>query len=94
MEVSAGAPEIIRLFPTFVWKNRIENGARAKIRRAVLDTLAVLRSGLPDPAPGEVWQSRHGLREEKQLEPLLAHIHRGVTSTGRIRSWVIWAWES
>jgi len=78
MEASAASSEVIRLFPTFVWKSRLESAARATVQRAILDVLAVLRSGLPDPAPGEIWQSRHGLHEEAQLEPLVRQIRQGV----------------
>ena len=74
----AGSPEVIRLFPTFVWKARLGIEARAPIQSAILERLAVLRSGSPDLSPGEVWQSRHGLHTLPELEPLVKRIRWGV----------------
>ncbi len=79
MDGCADNPEIIRLFPTFVWKLRMESEARATNRRTLLDTLSALRAGLSDPAPGEVWQSRHGLHALPELAPFVVHLRRGVT---------------
>jgi len=74
MEERAAGPEIVRLFPTFLWKSRQESAARAATRRAILEALSVQRAGLADPAPGEVWQSRHGLHDLPELAPFVQHI--------------------
>jgi uncharacterized protein (TIGR02466 family) len=74
----SGSPEIVRLFPTFVWKSRLGADARATVQRAILEQLGVLRAGLPDPEPGEVWQSRHGLHAVPELAPLVHHILLGI----------------
>jgi uncharacterized protein (TIGR02466 family) len=67
------SPEVIRLFPSFVWKTRLENDARALVRVAVLEEVGALRAGA-DPEVGQVWQSRHGLHLVSALEPLVRHI--------------------
>jgi uncharacterized protein (TIGR02466 family) len=74
----AGSPELIRLFPTFVWKSRLESTGHAAVQRAILDTLSVLRAGVADPPPGEVWQSRHGLHALPELAPLVLHIRQSI----------------
>jgi uncharacterized protein (TIGR02466 family) len=75
---TAPRAEIIRLFPTFAWKARVEIGAREVIRRGVLEVLGTLRAGLADPAPGEVWQSRHGLHTLPALAPLVRQVQEGL----------------
>jgi uncharacterized protein (TIGR02466 family) len=73
-----GASEIVRLFPTFVSKLRLGAEARAPAQRAIIDNLGVLRVGLPDLEPGQVWQSRHGLHALSELAPLVRQIRLGV----------------
>jgi uncharacterized protein (TIGR02466 family) len=68
-----GAPEVIRLFPTFVWKSRLASEARATVQRAILEEVRAQRAGLTDPEAGQVWQSRHGLHALPGLAPLLHH---------------------
>jgi uncharacterized protein (TIGR02466 family) len=76
--VEPAGPEIVRLFPTFVAKSRLGADARAAVQRAILEKLDALRAGLPDPEPGEVWQSRHGLHALSELAPLVNHLRLGV----------------
>src|SRR5690349_14023204 len=78
MEPASRSPEVIRLFPTFVWKAQWGSEERAAVQRAVLERLAALRAGLGEPAPGEVWQSRHGLHTLPELAPLVSHLRAGV----------------
>jgi uncharacterized protein (TIGR02466 family) len=71
-------PEVIRLFPSFVWKTRLVSDARAAVRAAVLDQVSAERGGAADPEAGQVWQSRHGLHRLPALEPLVRHVRAGV----------------
>src|SRR6266511_1035959 len=70
--------EIVRLFPTFVWRSRLGTDARATVRRALLEQLRALRAGLPELERGEVWQSRHGLHAIPDLAPVVHHIRRSI----------------
>ena len=72
-----GSPEVIRLFPSFVWKTRLGSEAGAMVRVAILDEVRALRAGA-DPEAGQVWQSRHGLHRVPALEPLVRHVRLGV----------------
>jgi uncharacterized protein (TIGR02466 family) len=73
-----GSPEVIRLFPSFVWRARLESEARAAVRAAVLGEVAAERAGAADPEAGQVWQSRHGLHHLPALAPLVSHVRAGV----------------
>src|SRR5258708_19520366 len=78
MDASSGSTEIIRLFPSFVWKSRLGREASEPIQRAIFEQLSALRAGLPGIARGEVWQSRHGLHALPELAPPVLHIRRCV----------------
>ncbi len=41
------APEVVRLFPTFVWKCRLRPEVHRTINAAILDRLHEMRRGLP-----------------------------------------------
>jgi uncharacterized protein (TIGR02466 family) len=73
-----GSPEVIRLFPSFVWKTRLGSEPRALVRAAVLEEVGAQRAGTADPEAGQVWQSRHGLHRIPALEPLVRHVRLGV----------------
>lgn len=75
--VERGSPEVIRLFPSFVWRTRLGSEARAAVRGAILHEVAAQRAGT-DPEAGQVWQSRHGLHDVPALEPLVRHVRRCV----------------
>src|SRR6266496_1911401 len=55
------APEIVRLFPTFVWKRRLRPDVHAPIDVAIHRHLDELRRDRPPPEPGRGWQSGHDL---------------------------------
>jgi uncharacterized protein (TIGR02466 family) len=74
----SSSPEVIRLFPSFVWKTRLGSEARAMVRAAILEEVGRERAGGADPGAGEVWQSRHGLHRVPALEPLVRHVRPGV----------------
>jgi uncharacterized protein (TIGR02466 family) len=74
----SGTPEVVRLFPTFVWKSRLASEARATVQRAILTEVRAQRAGLADPEAGQVWQSRHGLHSVPELAPLVHQVRLGV----------------
>ena len=52
------APEVVRLFPTFVWKSRLRPEVRRPINAAILNRLDEMRRGLPPLARGGVgWRA-------------------------------------
>jgi len=75
MDAPSGTGEVIRLFPTFVWKSHLPRDAHAAIRDAIMSEL---RAGLSEVAEGEVWQSRRGLHTLPSLAPLVGHLRAAV----------------
>lgn len=73
-----GSPEVIRLFPCFVWKTKLGNEARAMARAAIHEEVGAQRAGAAHAEVGQVWQSRHGLHRVPALEPLVRYIRQGV----------------
>ena len=71
-------PEVLRVFPSFVWKRKLATAARAAVRAAILEEVAAERVGASDPEAGQVWQSRHGLHRLPALAPLVGHLRAGV----------------
>jgi uncharacterized protein (TIGR02466 family) len=72
------APEVVRLFPTFVWKSRLRPEVRRPINAAILNRLDEMRLGLPSLARGEAWQSGHGLHKQEELRGLVSCIDAAV----------------
>jgi hypothetical protein len=64
-------PEVIRLFPTFIWSDRLRPAADEAIHAAILGVLGDLRRELPPLPRGEAWQSGHGLHRVAELAPVL-----------------------
>ena len=71
-------PEVVRLFPTFVWKCRLRPEVRRPINAAILNRLDEMRRGLPPLARGEAWQSGHGLHKQEELRGLVSCIDAAV----------------
>lgn len=67
-------PEVVRVFPTFVWKARLPSAQGDSINAAIRQKLAELRRGQPELARGESWQSGHGLHRLEALRELVACI--------------------
>jgi len=65
-------PEVVRVFPTFVWKGRLLPAQRDSINAAIREALAEIRRDKPEPARGESWQSGHGLHRLEALRGLVA----------------------
>ena len=78
MDAPMNGVDVIRVFPTFVWKSRLGLDSHTAIRQAILKQLREMRAGLPEVAPGEVWQSRHRLHTEPALAHFVFHIRETV----------------
>jgi len=51
----AEGPEVVRLFPTFVWKCPLRPEVHRPINAAILNRLEEMRRDLPPLARGEAW---------------------------------------
>lgn len=73
---TSDAPEIVRLFPTFVWSRRLGAAVHEPIHASLRAVLGELRRGLPPLARGEAWQSGHALQRCADLTALVSQIQR------------------
>ena len=64
--------EVIPMFPTLLWKIRLEPQLREGIDAKILGALEALRRGLPTLEPGRGWQSQQALHEHEDFRDLMA----------------------
>ena len=88
--------DVVRMFPTFVWKAELAPAAYEPLNDSIMRTLAALGAPLADLEPGQSWQSDHGLHELEAFrevvdcingaaESVLAYLkvgHEGLGITG------------
>ncbi len=55
--------DVVRMFPTFVWKAELAPAAYEPLNDSIMRTLAEIGAPLGDLKPGESWQSDHSLHE-------------------------------
>ena len=73
-----GSSEVIRLFPTFLWKSRLRPELVARISAGTLARIDELMRGVATLEPGTCWQSSHGLHRDEALTELMGVIDREV----------------
>jgi uncharacterized protein (TIGR02466 family) len=64
-------PDVLRMFPSFVWKAELRPEIHEPINDLILRTLAEIGAPLTDLKLGESWQSDHGLHELRQFGELI-----------------------
>lgn len=64
-------PEVMQLFPTFVWKGDLKPQDFEPLNRDIATALAGLGAPLEGLRPGENWQSDHDLHARSPFRPLL-----------------------
>ncbi len=88
--------DVLRMFPTFVWKAELGPAARRSINDGIVRTLGEIGAPFAQLKPGESWQSDHGLHEldkfrevvdciNEAAERVLEYLkvgHEGVRITG------------
>jgi uncharacterized protein (TIGR02466 family) len=72
--------DVIPMFPSLVWKIRIEAGLRDALAAKILAALTDMRRDLPPLAAGRGWQSPQSLHEREDFADLVACIDRCVSS--------------
>lgn len=73
-------PELMQLFPTFVWKGDLKSDEFEPLNRDIIAALAGLGAPLEGLRPGENWQSDHGLHERGAFRPLLEWVEAAAAS--------------
>ncbi|WP_028222687.1 2OG-Fe(II) oxygenase family protein [Paraburkholderia oxyphila] len=74
--MEASAPDIVRLFPTFVWCRRLEQACYESLDRELMAYVdSLVRSGV-GTRTGAAWQSGHQQHGKPAFAALTAHIER------------------
>jgi len=73
-------PDVLRMFPSFVWKAELRPEIHEPINDLILRTLAEIGAPLTDLKLGESWQSDHGLHELRQFGELIDCISEAAES--------------
>jgi uncharacterized protein (TIGR02466 family) len=71
-------PEILRLFPTFVWRCQLRPEVHQPINTTILNRLDAMRRAQPPLDRGVAWQSGHQLHKLEELRGLVSCIHSAV----------------
>ncbi len=74
------ALDVLRMFPTFVWKAQVAPSVRQGIEDDVLAKLDEMRRDAGEPAPGRGWQSEKDLHRLDEFRRLVACIHDAAES--------------
>jgi uncharacterized protein (TIGR02466 family) len=72
------APDVLRMFPTFIWKAQVPPSVCQGIEDDVLAKLDEIRRNTGEPAPGHGWQSENDLHPLDEFRGLVACIHDAV----------------
>jgi len=73
-------PELMQLFPTFVWKGDLARQESEPLNRDIVAALAAMGAPLEGLRPGENWQSDHGLHQRAAFRPLLEWVEAAATN--------------
>ncbi len=74
------ALDVLRMFPTFVWKAQVAPSVRQGIEDDVLAKLDAMRRDAGEPLPGRGWQSEKDLHRLDEFRGLVAGIHDAAES--------------
>jgi uncharacterized protein (TIGR02466 family) len=70
MEKTFDTPEVMQIFPTFVWKGDLKPQDCTPLNIALLAALKSMGAPLDGLRPGENWQSGHDLHRQAAFVPL------------------------
>jgi uncharacterized protein (TIGR02466 family) len=74
------ASDIIPMFPTLVWKFQLKPSLHEALDSTLLAVIEEHRRGVPEPPPGQGWQSSQTLHEREEFSDLVSLINRAVRS--------------
>jgi uncharacterized protein (TIGR02466 family) len=75
--------DVIPMFPTLVWKLQLKAQMHEATNSKIIAALARMRREAPRLAPGQGWQSDHGLHELEELRDLISCIDNAAKSVLR-----------
>ena len=71
------ATDVLRMFPTFVWKAELESEIHRTINKSVIRKLEEIRQFGPQPT-GHAWQSGHDLHKWAESRELVSCVNHAV----------------
>ena len=74
--MEASAPDIIRLFPTFVWRRRLDPERYELLDRELMAYVDTLIGSGVGTRTGAAWQSGHQQHRRPELAELITHIEQ------------------
>ena len=72
------ATDVLRMFPTFVWKAELEPEVHRRINKNIIHKLEQIKRSGPQPAPGQAWQSGSELHERDEFRQLASCVNHAV----------------
>ena len=72
--------DVLRMFPTFVWKAELKPEFHRKMNNNIIRKLEQIRLSEPNPAPGHAWQSGHDLHKLNEFCELISCLNEAVVS--------------
>ena len=72
--------DVLRMFPTFVWKAELKPEFHRKINKSIIQKLEQIRLTEPELDPGQAWQSDRNLHKLKEFCGLLSCLNDAVVS--------------
>ena len=74
-ETQFEAADVLRMFPTFVWKAELKPEVHQRINGTIVRTLDRIRRSLPELAPGQAWQSDRALHKLEDFRELVSCVN-------------------
>ena len=78
-ETVFAATDIVRMFPTFVWRAELDPEVHRRISKGIIQRLEQIRRSSPGPAPDAHWQSGHDLHERDEFRELTSCMNHAVS---------------
>ncbi len=72
------ATDVLRMFPTFVWKAELEPEVHRGINKDIIHKLEQIKRSGPQPAPGQAWQSGSELHKRDEFRQLASCVNHAV----------------
>ena len=72
------ATDVLRMFPTFVWKAELEPGVCRGLNESIILRLEQIRRSDAKTAPDQSWQSGHNLFQREEFHELANYVHEAV----------------
>lgn len=74
-KASFESSDILRIFPTFVWKAQLNADIHERIDKNIVEYLSKIRHDIATPQPDQYWQSGQSLHKRDEFLELVSYIN-------------------